>query len=336
MHDWEFRRVGLCAAQESFWNFSGCAEPPAPVVDVPGTEKELDEVAAQGSGALKCHADPDCDGAGPGTAPGQPQPQPSDLLGLDVWPGALSLCNYLATHPHMLGKRCVLELGAGTGLPGLLAAKLGAQEVLLTDYEPLVRAGGLRGHSPPHVVRGFLVCEREELGQSENGRDRGPLPTPSPRTPRRAQVLDLLEQNIRLNGVEGVARTAALDWAAPGEGTLSPRCRHACHVLLAADVLYEERVVLAFVGAVQALLHPEGLMLVAHQTRRPLRLDPVTGVPELAARDEPFEAFLAAAGAAGLVTRQLAELDVGGSAGPLFLLALAWDASYISHLDVVA
>lgn len=137
--------------QESFWNFSGCAEPPAPVVDVPGTEKELGEVAAEGSGVLTPFAGCDSNGtgagadgagAGPGPAPESVQ-QPSDLLGLDVWPGALSLCNYLATHPHMVSKRCVLELGAGTGLPGLLAAKLGAQEVLLTDYEPLVR--GLAG-----------------------------------------------------------------------------------------------------------------------------------------------------------------------------------------------
>jgi predicted nicotinamide N-methyase len=63
-----------------------------------------------------------------------------DLLGLDIWPAAIELCNYLSDNPTLVAGKTVLELGAGVGLPGLLAAKLGASKVVLTDYEPQVVA----------------------------------------------------------------------------------------------------------------------------------------------------------------------------------------------------
>ena len=40
----------------------------------------------------------------------------------------------MASHPAMVVGRSVLEIGAGCGACGILAAKLGAQRVLLTDY----------------------------------------------------------------------------------------------------------------------------------------------------------------------------------------------------------
>lgn len=79
----------------------------------------------------------DSDPESPTTAQG-PVEAPFDPLGLDVWPAALELCAYLAWNPHLVQGRAVLELGAGVGLPGLLAAQLGALRVVLTDYEPRV------------------------------------------------------------------------------------------------------------------------------------------------------------------------------------------------------
>lgn len=54
--------------------------------------------------------------------------------GLTTWDGSVVLAKYLehARVESVRGKR-VLELGAGTGLVGLSAALLGAQEVVLTD-----------------------------------------------------------------------------------------------------------------------------------------------------------------------------------------------------------
>lgn len=367
-------------SQDSFWNFGDGPSPPPPIKTCQGSEKEV--------------------AVGKETGAAAPAP---DLLGLDIWPGALALCNYLAMHPSLVGCRRVLELGAGMGLPALLAAKLGCSSALLTDYEPLVRralgggcelmlhgwvawAGEVRGHffltsvqvqaaaaAAPSLAHNIalisLLSYTSPFSQS---------PLPSPPTPfPYIKVLELAAENIRLNGVGDIAATHRLDWEDP-QGTLAPGHPHSFHVVLAADVLYISDIVLPFVGMLQTLLHPEGgrerssggpgtgsweawagasdderhgpsarithpsspihpgIALVAHQTRRPLVLDPETGVPGLSRRDEPYEAFQAAVRAAGLVPRQLGALDAGGSAGPLYLSALAWEQAYIATLEPVA
>lgn len=53
----------------------------------------------------------------------------------DLWPSAMALAAHLAeVYPVMKGKR-LLELGCGSGLPSLLAARLGAT-VTATDFHP--------------------------------------------------------------------------------------------------------------------------------------------------------------------------------------------------------
>src|SRR5262245_33288824 len=56
--------------------------------------------------------------------------QPRLPYGLALWPSAIALAHELSERP-LRGLR-VLELGAGTGLPGIVAARLGAH-VLQTD-----------------------------------------------------------------------------------------------------------------------------------------------------------------------------------------------------------
>ncbi|CAH0490190.1 unnamed protein product [Peronospora farinosa] len=60
-----------------------------------------------------------------------------DGLGGEVWAGALVLCEFLEAHDQdvVLG-RDLIELGAGCGLCGLVAASLGAKSVVLTDEYP--------------------------------------------------------------------------------------------------------------------------------------------------------------------------------------------------------
>ncbi|HLL25528.1 MAG TPA: methyltransferase domain-containing protein, partial [Kofleriaceae bacterium] len=55
--------------------------------------------------------------------------------GIVLWPSAIALAHEVAVRP-LAGKR-VLELGAGTGLPGIVAASLGAR-VVQTDRQQLV------------------------------------------------------------------------------------------------------------------------------------------------------------------------------------------------------
>jgi predicted nicotinamide N-methyase len=50
-----------------------------------------------------------------------------------VWPAALGLCEYLEKHLDILKDKKIIELGAGIGLPSLLAARY-AKEVCVSDY----------------------------------------------------------------------------------------------------------------------------------------------------------------------------------------------------------
>jgi len=60
-----------------------------------------------------------------------------DSSGLDIWPAATALCEYLLRcQQQLVGPSTkVIELGAGAGVPGLLTARMGA-EVVLTDFDP--------------------------------------------------------------------------------------------------------------------------------------------------------------------------------------------------------
>eukprot|EP00929_Paragymnodinium_shiwhaense_P113257 TRINITY_DN81515_c0_g1_i1.p1 TRINITY_DN81515_c0_g1~~TRINITY_DN81515_c0_g1_i1.p1 ORF type:complete len:478 (-),score=133.93 TRINITY_DN81515_c0_g1_i1:43-1476(-) len=65
-----------------------------------------------------------------------------DATGLLVWPAARAFSAHLCKHPEIVRDKRVVELGAGTGLAGLVAAALGAKEVVMTDLTatlPLLR-----------------------------------------------------------------------------------------------------------------------------------------------------------------------------------------------------
>lgn len=57
-----------------------------------------------------------------------------DLYGFLLWEAAVGLAQYLTVQTAQLQRKQVLELGAGVGLPGLVACSLGAT-VYQTDYQ---------------------------------------------------------------------------------------------------------------------------------------------------------------------------------------------------------
>lgn len=57
-----------------------------------------------------------------------------DGVGAKVWTVAHLVCRELAAHPEAVRGATVLEIGAGCGACGILAAKLGAAQVVMTDY----------------------------------------------------------------------------------------------------------------------------------------------------------------------------------------------------------
>ena len=58
--------------------------------------------------------------------------------GLELWGGATRVAEYLLDHRDLVAGKNVVELAAGAGLPGLVASKLGARSVLLTDLDATV------------------------------------------------------------------------------------------------------------------------------------------------------------------------------------------------------
>jgi predicted nicotinamide N-methyase len=54
----------------------------------------------------------------------------------ELWASALGMAQYLAENPALVAGQSVFEIGCGLGLPSILAGKLGASQVTLSDYLP--------------------------------------------------------------------------------------------------------------------------------------------------------------------------------------------------------
>lgn len=75
--------------------------------------------------------------------------------------------------------------------------------------------------------------------------------------PITVQVLELLRENVELNGLGEVCGARQLDWTHPCT-SLQEENLHSFQVVLAADVLYISDVVAPFICVLKAVLHPEG------------------------------------------------------------------------------
>jgi methyltransferase-like protein 23 len=72
--------------------------------------------------------------------------------GVALWPAAIALAHDLAARAEELRGKRVLELGSGTGLPGIVAATLGAS-VVQTDRDELAMAACRRNYLRNNVER---------------------------------------------------------------------------------------------------------------------------------------------------------------------------------------
>ncbi len=57
-----------------------------------------------------------------------------------AWAGGQALARYVLDHPGLVTGKRVLDFGAGSGLVGLAAAKMGARHVIAADIDPLAIA----------------------------------------------------------------------------------------------------------------------------------------------------------------------------------------------------
>jgi hypothetical protein len=58
-----------------------------------------------------------------------------EISGQKLWCGSLGAIEYLIDNKDFYENKIVIELGAGTGVMGMLCKKMGAKRVLLTDYD---------------------------------------------------------------------------------------------------------------------------------------------------------------------------------------------------------
>jgi len=61
-------------------------------------------------------------------------PYHNDVGVAKVWEAGACLAEYIIYNPHIIRGRHIIEIGAGVGLTGLVAAGVGAQSVHMTDY----------------------------------------------------------------------------------------------------------------------------------------------------------------------------------------------------------
>jgi predicted nicotinamide N-methyase len=57
-----------------------------------------------------------------------------------AWPGGQALARYILDHPEIFAGRRVLDLGSGSGITAIAAAKVGAQHVLAADIDEVALA----------------------------------------------------------------------------------------------------------------------------------------------------------------------------------------------------
>ncbi len=78
-----------------------------------------------------------------------------------AWPGGQALARYVLDHPGLVAGRSVLDLGSGSGLVAIAAAKAGAAAVAASEVDPLaVAAIGLNARAnlvPAPAVTGDVL-----------------------------------------------------------------------------------------------------------------------------------------------------------------------------------
>ena len=170
-----------------------------------------------------------------------------DLVGLQVWRGALFLADYIIMHPSLLSNKNVIELAAGTGLTSI-AALLSNQTGTREGISSLICTDVDRGSILPLIVRNF---ERNSIATSPN--------LPSGNKPLYAKVaeIDFFNEEtycgtIR-NGEIGIkkgsctkTRSETIQHKVGNQTRLSVDELQNMDIILAADVVYDQSITKAF------------------------------------------------------------------------------------------
>jgi predicted nicotinamide N-methyase len=186
-----------------------------------------------------------------------------DGVGAKLWHAASILCRELAACPGLVAGADVLELGAGVGAAGLLAARLGARSLALTDYVDallLNLRAALRDNFP--AAPGGAGAETAETAESWDAVGVGAPPG-----------------GARVRFLNWADAVAALDGGADGGGASGmdgPSTRGAApelppgerfSLVLASDVVYEPHMARSVPAVLAHRLAPGGRALVCCAVR---------------------------------------------------------------------
>ncbi len=98
-----------------------------------------------------------------------------------VWPVSILLATFLATNRAMLVGRDVMEIGAGCGLAGLVAARLGPRRCVITDGEDFcLRTIERTATCPPPAPPGGAAAAAAAVSTAASGAAAGVAPEPEP------------------------------------------------------------------------------------------------------------------------------------------------------------
>ncbi|ORY62670.1 nicotinamide N-methyltransferase [Pseudomassariella vexata] len=114
-----------------------------------------------------------------------------NLWGHLLWNGGRYVARWFEDHPEEVKGKTVLELGAGAGLPSLVAAVLGARKVVMSDYSSRNLVENMQmniAEARPLVEEGRVVAEGFTWGK-----DAGSL-LASSKSPKRHAKFDVLIQ----------------------------------------------------------------------------------------------------------------------------------------------
>ena len=196
---------------------------------------------------------------------------PGQIYG-KLWDAGLVLTSYLAQHPEVLlpsssssssslggekndkenkqnqenKKKRVIELGAGTGITGVAAALLGAEEVVITDLAPVV----------PLIQTNIDLNLSSPSSSSEGGGQHT----------QRQQDTHEHTQETQGKRKQGTAIASAYSW---GEKSRSEIGLEPYPVILLADVVYQPAFYSALVTALWELSDEETVIVLAHRERHP-------------------------------------------------------------------
>jgi EEF1A N-terminal glycine/lysine methyltransferase len=86
-----------------------------------------------------------------------------------VWNAAILAADFITRGDFSVGEESVLELGAGAGLPGIVAALHGAKMVVLSDYESPNLLANLQANVDENItatLRSKVIVEGHIWGMS--------------------------------------------------------------------------------------------------------------------------------------------------------------------------